>query len=299
MVTTYQTDSPTASVVYMTRDISPAGLMKAYEALGVKPQGKVAVKLSTGEGGNTHYLQPALIRDLVQRLDGTIVECNTAYAGTRNESSKHWETIKEHGFMEIAPVDLQDEEGEIEIPIEGGKRLTSDTVGSHFPNYDYYVVLSHFKGHVMGGFGGALKNISIGIASSHGKERIHSGQDEALPNAFEGDHDSFLEAMAEAATGVFNALHGNMLFINVMNNLSVDCDCDGNPHTPQMNDIGILASLDPVAVDQACVDQVYLSDDNNGPLIERMESRHAIHTVEHAVEMGLGNRNYRLIDLDA
>lgn len=243
--------------------------------------------------------QPALIKDLVQRLDGTIVECNTAYAGTRNESSKHWETIKEHGFMEIAPVDLQDEEGEIEIPIEGGKRLTSDTVGSHFPNYDYYVVLSHFKGHVMGGFGGALKNISIGIASSHGKERIHSGQDEALPNAFEGDHDSFLEAMAEAATGVFNALHGNMLFINVMNNLSVDCDCDGNPHAPQMNDIGILASLDPVAVDQACVDQVYLSDDNNGPLIERMESRHAIHTVEHAVEMGLGNRNYRLIDLDA
>ena len=201
--------------------------------------------------------------------------------------------------MEIAPVDLQDEEGEIEIPIEGGKRLTSDTVGSHFPNYDYYVVLSHFKGHVMGGFGGALKNISIGIASSHGKERIHSGQDEALPNAFEGDHDSFLEAMAEAATGVFNALHGNMLFINVMNNLSVDCDCDGNPHAPQMNDIGILASLDPVAVDQACVDQVYLSDDNNDPLIERMESRHAIHTVEHAVEMGLGNRNYRLIDLDA
>ena len=172
-------------------------------------------------------------------------------------------------------------------------------MGSHFPNYDYYVVLSHFKGHVMGGFGGALKNISIGIASSHGKERIHSGQDEALPNAFDGDHDSFLEAMAEAATGVFNALHGNMLFINVMNNLSVDCDCDGNPHAPQMNDIGILASLDPVAVDQACVDQVYLSDDNNGPLIERMESRHAIHTVEHAVEMGLGNRNYRLIDLDA
>ena len=201
--------------------------------------------------------------------------------------------------MEIAPVDLQDEEGEIEIPIEGGKRLTSDTVGSHFPNYDYYVVLSHFKGHVMGGFGGALKNISIGIASSHGKERFHSGLDVALPNAFAGDHDSFLEAMAVAATGVFNALHGNMLFINVMNNLSVDCDCDGNPHAPQMNDIGILASLDPVAVDQACVDQVYLSDDNNGPLIERMESRHAIHTVEHAVEMGLGNRNYRLIDLDA
>ena len=169
MVTTYQTDSPTAPVVYMTRDISPAGLMKAYEALGVKPQGKVAVKLSTGEGGNTHYLQPALIKDLVQRLNGTIVECNTAYAGTRNESSKHWETIKEHGFMEIAPVDLQDEEGEIEIPIEGGKRLTSDTVGSHFPNYDYYVVLSHFKGHVMGGFGGALKN-KIGRASC--RERV-------------------------------------------------------------------------------------------------------------------------------
>lgn len=298
MVTTYQTDALDAPVVYMTRDISPTGLMKAYEALDVEPQGKVAVKLSTGEGGNTHYLDPNLIKDLVHRLNGTIVECNTAYAGTRNESSKHWETIKEHGFMDIAPVDLQDEEGEIEIPVEGGRRLTGDFVGSHFPNYDYYAVLSHFKGHAMGGFGGALKNISIGVASSHGKKRIHSGQDVPLDEPFSAEQDSFLEAMAEAATGVYRALHGNMLFINVMNNLSVDCDCDGNPHAPEMKDIGILASLDPVAVDQACVDQVYLADDNNGPLIERMESRHGIHTVEHAVEMGLGSREYRLVDLD-
>lgn len=301
MTGTYQahtTDYPMAPAVYMTRDISPAGLMKAYEALGARPQGKVAVKLSTGEGGNTHYLDPNLIKDLVQRLDGTIVECNTAYAGTRDTFDAHWRTIKEHGFMEIAPVDIQDEEGEITLPVEGGRRITGDIVGSHFTNYDYYAVLSHFKGHMMGGFGGALKNISIGIASANGKKRIHSGQDEILPNHFGGEQDAFLEAMAEASSAVFNALKGNMLFINVMNHLSVDCDCDGNPHAPQMGDIGILASLDPVAVDQACVDQIYLSDDNTGPLIERMESRHGIHIIEHAVELGFGSRDYRLIDLD-
>ncbi|QOL35347.1 DUF362 domain-containing protein [Bifidobacterium lemurum] len=287
-----------APAVYMTRDISPAGLMKAYEALGARSQGKVAVKLSTGEGGNTHYLDPNLIKDLVRRLDGTIVECNTAYAGTRDTFDAHWQTIKEHGFLEIAPVDIQDEEGEITLPVEGGRRITGDIVGSHFTNYDYYAVLSHFKGHVMGGFGGALKNISIGIASANGKKRIHSGQDEILPDHFGGEQDAFLEAMAEASSAVFNALKGNMLFINVMNHLSVDCDCDGNPHAPQMGDIGILASLDPVAVDQACVDRIYLSDDNTGPLIERMESRHGIHTIEHAAELGFGSRDYRLIDLD-
>ncbi|OZG60956.1 tat (twin-arginine translocation) pathway signal sequence [Bifidobacterium lemurum] len=292
------TDYPMAPAVYMTRDISPAGLMKAYEALGARSQGKVAVKLSTGEGGNTHYLDPNLIKDLVRRLDGTIVECNTAYAGTRDTFDAHWQTIKEHGFLEIAPVDIQDEEGEITLPVEGGRRITGDIVGSHFTNYDYYAVLSHFKGHVMGGFGGALKNISIGIASANGKKRIHSGQDEILPDHFGGEQDAFLEAMAEASSAVFNALKGNMLFINVMNHLSVDCDCDGNPHAPQMGDIGILASLDPVAVDQACVDRIYLSDDNTGPLIERMESRHGIHTIEHAAELGFGSRDYRLIDLD-
>ncbi|OZG66527.1 DUF362 domain-containing protein [Bifidobacterium eulemuris] len=301
MTGTYQphiTDYPMAPTVYMTRDISPAGLMKAYEALGARPRGKVAVKLSTGEGGNTHYLDPNLIKDLVHKLDGTIVECNTAYAGTRDTFDAHWQTIKDHGFLDIAPVDIQDEEGEITLPVEGGRRITGDIVGSHFTNYDYYAVLSHFKGHVMGGFGGALKNISIGIASANGKKRIHSGQDEILPDHFSGDQDSFLEAMAEASSAVFNALKGNMLFINVMNHLSVDCDCDGNPHAPQMGDIGILASLDPVAVDQACVDQIYLSDDNTGPLIERMESRHGIHIIEHAVELGFGSRDYRLIDLD-
>lgn len=294
----HDTDYPMAANVYSTRDISPAGLMRVYEALGARPQGKVAVKLSSGEGGNTHYLQPALIKDLVQHLNGTIVECNTAYPGTRDISAHHWQTIKDHGFLDIAPCDIQDEEGEITIPVEGGKRITGDIVGSHFPNYDYYAVLSHFKGHMMGGFGGALKNISIGMASSNGKKRLHSGQDEILPNPFSGDQDSFLEAMAEAATAVFNALKGNMLFINVMNNLSVDCDCDGNPHPPVMADIGICASLDPVAVDQACVDMVYVSHDNKEPLIERIESRHGIHTIEHAVEMGLGSRDYHLIDLD-
>ena len=297
-VTTYQTDYPMASKVYFTRDISPAGLMRVYDALGARPQGKVAVKLSTGEGGNTHYLDPNLIKDLVHRLNGTIVECNTAYAGTRDTSDRHWQTIKDHGFLDIAGVDIQDEEGSIVLPVEGGRRITGDIVGSHFPNYDYYAVLSHFKGHVMGGFGGALKNISIGIASAEGKKRIHSGQDEVLDQHFSGDQDAFLEAMAEAATAVFNALQGNMLFINVMNHLSVDCDCDGNPHAPQMADIGICGSLDPVAVDQACVDMVYTAPDNNGPLLERIESRHGIHTIEHAVEMGVGSREYRLIDLD-
>ena len=300
-VNTYQshaTENAAAPAVYMTRDISPAGLMRAYEALEVSPQGKVAVKLSTGEGGNTHYLQPSLIKDLVRHLDGTIVECNTAYAGTRDTNDAHWRTIKDHGFMDIAPVDIQDEEGDIILPVKGGRRITGDIVGSHFTNYDYYAVLSHFKGHAMGGFGGAMKNISIGIASSEGKKRIHSGQDEILPQHFAGDQIAFLEAMAEAASSVYQALDGNMLFINVMNNLSVDCDCDGHPHAPQMADIGIFASLDPVAVDQACVDQVYLSDDNTGPLIERMESRQGIRIIEHAVELGFGSREYRLIDID-
>ncbi|WP_204314877.1 DUF362 domain-containing protein [Bifidobacterium aerophilum] len=298
MVTTYNTDYPMAAKVYFTRDISPAGLMRVYEALNARPQGKVAVKLSSGEGGNKHYLQPALIADLVHELDGTIVECNTAYPGTRDTSEHHWQTIREHGFTDIAPCDIQDEEGEITIPVEGGKRITGDIVGSHFPNYDYYAVLSHFKGRVMGGFGGALKNISIGMASSNGKRRLHSGGDKILDNPFSGDQDAFLEAMAEAATAVFNALKGNMLFINVMNNLSVDCDCDGNPHAPCMHDIGIFSSLDPVAVDQACVDRIYTSDEDNSAMIERIESRHGIHTIEHAVEMGLGSREYQLVDLD-
>lgn len=298
MVTTYNTDYPMAAKVYFTRDISPAGLMRVYEALNARPQGKVAVKLSSGEGGNKHYLQPALIKDLVHELDGTIVECNTAYPGTRNTSEHHWQTIREHGFTDIAPCDIQDEDGEITIPVEGGKRITGDIVGSHFPNYDYYAVLSHFKGHAMGGFGGALKNISIGMASSNGKRRLHSGGDKILDNPFSGDQDAFLEAMAEAATAVFNALKGNMLFINVMNNLSVDCDCDGNASAPCMHDVGIFSSLDPVAVDQACVDRIYTSDEDNSAMIERIESRHGIHTIEHAVEMGLGSREYQLVDLD-
>ncbi|WP_238548471.1 DUF362 domain-containing protein [Bifidobacterium biavatii] len=204
-----------------------------------------------------------------------------------------------HGFTDIAPCDIQDEEGEITIPVAGGKRITGDIVGSHFPNYDYYAVLSHFKGHAMGGFGGALKNISIGMASSNGKRRLHSGGDKILNNPFSGDQDAFLEAMAEAATAVFDALKGNMLFINVMNNLSVDCDCDGNASAPCMHDIGVFGSLDPVAVDQACVDRIYTSDEDNSAMIERIESRHGIHTIEHAVEMDLGSREYQLVDLDA
>ena len=295
----HETSDPDAPAVFFTRDISPEGLLRVYHALGVRPRGRVAVKLSTGEGGNRHYLDPNLIKDLVHELDGTIVECNTAYAGTRDTSERHWRTIREHGFLDVAPCDIQDEEGDLVIPVEGGRRITGDIVGSHFNNYDYYAVLSHFKGHAMGGFGGALKNISIGIASSKGKRRLHSGREEILANHFAGDQIAFLEAMAEAATAVFNHLKGAMLFVNVMNNLSVDCDCDGAPSAPVMADIGVCASLDPVAVDQACVDMVYASHDRKAPMVERIESRHGIRTIEHAVEMGLGRRDYRLVDLDA
>ncbi|MCM1151872.1 MAG: DUF362 domain-containing protein [Alistipes sp.] len=288
------------SVVYMTRDITPAGLDAVYEALGRKAQGKVAVKISTGEPGGNHYLKPALIGDLVRKIGGTIVECNTAYGGGRAATADHLKAAEEHGFTSIAPVDIMDADGEIALPVVGGTHLKEDFVGSHFLDYDFTVVLSHFKGHAMGGFGGALKNISIGIASSAGKAWIHTaGKTKTdlwrnLP-----EQDAFLESMAEAAKAVADHCGENILYINVMNNLSVDCDCDSHPAAPQMGDIGIFASLDPVALDQACVDQVYASEDpGKVHLIERMESRHGIRTVEHAAALGVGNREYELVDLD-
>lgn len=285
------------SKVYFTKEITSDALRKIYRALEQPLNGKVAVKISTGEPGGHNYLQPALIRDLVQELEGTIVECNTAYEGRRFTSEEHWKAIREHGFLEIAPCDIMDEEGEMSIPVTGGTHLTENFVGSHLKNYDSMLMLSHFKGHAMGGFGGALKNMSIGIASSHGKAHIHGvGIPEDLWTA---DHDSFLECMAEADQAVMDFMgRENIVYINVANRLSVDCDCDSNPHEPEMGDLGIFASIDPVALDQACVDAVYQSPDpGKAALIERMESRNGIHTVERAYELGLGNREYEIVEL--
>ncbi len=283
--------------VYFTTEITSESLQKIYHALGVTLSGKVAVKISTGEPGGHNFLQPSLIKPLVQELNGTIVECNTAYEGRRNTTEEHWKAIAEHGFPEIAPCDIMDADGEMALPVTGGQHLKVNFVGDHLKNYNSMLMLSHFKGHAMGGFGGALKNMSIGIASAHGKAHIHGvGVPEDIWTA---DHDSFLECMAEADKAVMDYMgKENIVYINVANRLSVDCDCDSNPHEPEMADIGIFASLDPVAVDQACVDAVYRSPDpGKAALIERMESRHGIHTVERAAELGLGVREYEIVTI--
>lgn len=284
--------------VYFTKEITADSLLRIYHALGRELSGKVAVKISTGEPGGYNFLQPSLIAPLVNELAGTIVECNTAYEGRRYTSKEHWQAIREHGFMDIAPCDIMDEEGEMSIPVSGkNTHLTENFVGGHLKRYNAMLMLSHFKGHAMGGFGGALKNMSIGVASSHGKAHIHGvGVPEEIWTA---DHDSFLECMAEAAKAVIDYMgEKNLLYINVANRLSVDCDCDSNPHEPEMADIGIFASVDPVAVDQACYDAViHSADPGKAALIERMESRHAIHTVERAAELGAGVREYEIIKL--
>ncbi|MBQ7577305.1 MAG: DUF362 domain-containing protein [Synergistaceae bacterium] len=287
------------STVYFTKNISPAGIMAIYNALGREPSGRVAVKLSTGEAGNTHYLSPELIGELVKKVNGTIIEGNTAYGGSRSSTAMHMQVAEDHGFTKIANVDILDSEGEISLPVVGGKHLKNDVVGSHFKNYDFVLVLTHFKGHAMGGFGGALKNISIGIASPRGKVIIHTAGTKESGSIWYDKQDDFLESMAEAAKAVSDSLDGGkkIMYISVMNHLSVDCDCDGNPSAPDMHDIGILGSLDPVALDQACVDLVYKAPDGKS-LINRMESRHGIHTVEHAAEIGLGSRNYDLVSID-
>ena len=289
------------ATVYFTKDLSAKGLMKAYNALGVQLKGKVAVKISTGEPGGHNFLQPALIQDLVKALNGTIVECNTAYAGRRSSSEEHWKAIEEHGFKAIAPCDIMDEEGDMAIPVTGGKHLKENYVGTHLKNYDSILMLSHFKGHAMAGLGGALKNMSIGVASARGKIQIHnSAKSEVFEDCFTADQDSFLESMADADQSVMDFMgRENIVYINVANRLSVDCDCDSNPHDPEMADIGIFASTDPVALDQACVDAVYASPDpGKAALIERIESRNGLHTVETAAQLGLGYRDYELIDLD-
>ena len=282
-------------VVYFTSDISPAGLMAAYEALGWIPGEKVAVKLSTGEGEKSNNLKPELIKDLVQSLNATIVECNTAYAGSRAATAEHYQVAEDRGYTAIADFQILDEYGSMEIPVENGIRLESDLVGAHFADYDSYVILSHFKGHAMAGYGGAIKNISIGLASSMGKVRIHSGGTSDT-HWHDELHTEFLEAMAEAASGVSNYLGDRIVYINVMNRLSIDCDCDPNPSEPDIHDIGILASYDPVALDQACLDLIYKAEGNER-FLHRLHELTGEHTLEHAVEMGLGSREYTLLNI--
>lgn len=291
-----------ASKVFFTKEITPESLVRIYEALDCELKGKVAVKLSTGEPGGHNFLQPALIKDLVDKLKGTIVECCTAYGGKRMDPKDHWQTIKDHGFSAIAPCDIMDENGEISIPVTGGFHLKENLVGENLAHYDSMLILSHFKGHAMGGFGGALKNISIGIASSRGKANIHTAgftSDPAILWDNLPEQDIFLESMADACESVLSYLgKENFAYVSVANNLSIDCDCDSNPHDPEMADIGIFASLDPVALDQACYDAVINSPDKGkASLIERMDSRHAIHTVEAAEKLGLGCREYEIVEI--
>jgi len=284
------------ATVYFISDISAESLVKAYQALNVQLPGKVGVKLSTGESERTNYLRPTLIGDLVQMLNGTIVECNTAYGGSRSSTAMHMQLAKDRGFTDIAEVDILDAEDSMELPIEGGNRLNVDYVGSHFANYDSFLVLSHFKGHAMAGFGGAIKNISIGFGSSMGKVWIHSGGTRTSGSIW-GDQDPFLEAMADAAKGVDACMGDNIVYISVLNRLSVDCDCDGNPSEPDMHDIGILASTDPLAIDQAAIDLVYAMPDS-GSLVARIESRNGLHTLDAAEAIGLGSRNYNLVIIE-
>lgn len=305
----------TKSKVYFTKTITPESLVRIYEALGMTLSGKVAVKISTGEAGNPNYLKPELIRDLVRKLQGTIIECNTAYLGARNDTETHLQTAREHGFTEIADVDIMDTDGELEIPVHDGKHLAVDIIGQNFANYDSMLNLAHFKGHPAGGFGGALKNQSIGIASAIGKVYIHTaGKSRDLQKFFHAfdtpenmaemlpAQDDFLESMAEAAKAIadYMAEQGKPIAcINVINNLSVDCDCVAEPEAPCMADIGIAASTDPVALDQACIDMVWNSTDlGRDHFVERVETMHGRHIIEYAEEIGLGSRDYELINLD-
>lgn len=292
------------SKVYFVKDITPENLVKIYHVLGKEAKGKVAVKISTGESAQSNHLRPELIENLVKEVDGTLVECNTAYGGNRSTTANHRRAIEERGYGKIAPVDIMDEEGYIDIPVADTKYIKYDRVGSHLANYDFLINLAHFKGHAMGGFGGVLKNQSIGIASSEGKALIHTaGEYDDPKDAFKlhRGQDAFLESMAAAAQAVHDYFKGNVIYINVMNNLSVDCDCDGHPHAPEMKDIGILASLDPVALDKACLDLVFnhqsTTGDNSAPLVQRIDSRHGTHTVDHAAAIGLGSLSYDLIDI--
>ncbi len=289
------------SKVYFTKEITPESLIKIYEKLGVNLKGNVAVKLHSGEKGNKNYLRPEFVKPLIDYVGGTVVECNTAYAGARNTTEKHKELIKEHEWDKYFRFDLMDEEGpDMVLDIPNGKILKKNYVGKNLANYDSMLVLSHFKGHKMGGYGGALKQLSIGCASSAGKSLIHTaGKTNDQYKLWDNlpEQDRFLESMADAAESVVKHFNGNIVYINVMKNLSVDCDCDGNASAPCMEDIGILASTDPISIDQACLDLVYNSTDlGKDKLIERIESRHGVHTIEAASELGFGEREYELIE---
>ncbi len=287
-----------APAVYFTSDITPEGLVRIYDTLGWKPEGKVAVKISTGEPPASNYLRPELIGDLIKDVNGTIVECNTAYGGSRASSAMHKQVAEDHGFTKIAEFDLMDEEGEAVWPMTGGTRLDKVIVGSHAENYGDWIILSHFKGHAMAGFGGAIKNVGIGISSPSGKVYVHTAGTKTSGGIWYNDQDAWLEALAEMVYG-FSSHVGkeHVVYINVMNRLSVDCDCDGRPAEPDIHDIGSLASTDPVALDQACVDLIYKAEGNES-LVKRMESLHAVHTLEHAEKIGLGSRTYELVSID-
>lgn len=295
-------DGASKPKVYMYKEISSENLLKIYDMLGRKAEGSVAVKLSTGEPGNNNYLNPDLIKDLVHKVNGTIIECNTAYGGGRADTESHLKAAADHGFTAIANVDIMDADGEVSLPVAGGKHLKEDFVGKNYPDYDFTVVLSHFKGHPMGGFGGAIKNISIGIASSAGKAWIHSaGKTKSQTEVWKNlpPQDDFLESMTEAAKAIIDHCGDRILYISVANNLSVDCDCVAKPEDPKMGDIGILASLDPVALDKACVDMVRASEDHGKiHLIERIDSRNGMHTLDYAEQLGMGSQDYELVVLD-
>ena len=291
------------SKVYFIKEITPENIIKAYNAVGKKLEGNVAVKMHSGEKGNKNYLRPEFVKDVINYVNGTVVECNTAYEGARNSTEKHLELIKEHEWEKYFPFDLLDREGpDMELDIPSGKVLKKNYVGKDLAKYDSLLVLSHFKGHAMGGYGGALKQLSIGCASSAGKTLIHTAgvtNDQTKLFGNLPEQDRFLEAMADAASSVVDYFKGNAVYINVMKNISIDCDCDGNASAPCMQDIGILASTDPVAVDQACLDLVYNSTDpGKDKLISRIESLQGVHTVEAAYDLGVGNREYELIEID-
>lgn len=286
------------STVYFSRTISPRQVLALYRQLDAPLTGKTAIKVHSGESGNQNFLCPAFWKPVIDHVGGTVVECNTAYEGSRNTTPRHWQTMKDHGWTDHFPVDILDEDGpDLELPIPNGKRIQKNYVGRHLSRYDSILVLSHFKGHPMGGYGGALKQLSIGFASSYGKAYIHGvGVPEDI---WTSDHDSFLESMADAAASVIRQFPGQAAYINVMANLSVDCDCCAVAEDPCMKDIGILASLDPVAIDQACLDLVYAATQDPGQahLLKRIESRNGVHTIEAAAALGIGSRDYTLIEI--
>lgn len=286
-----------AEKVFFSREITPEKVVEMYQLAGKELQGKVAVKLHSGEEGNQNFLKPDFWKPVIEYVKGTVVECNTAYEGSRDTTEKHLKTLEKHGWSKYFTVDLLDGKGpDLELSIPKGKRIRKNYVGKDIVNYDSMLVLSHFKGHPMGGYGGAIKQLSIGVASSFGKAYIHgAGEPEKIWTA---DHDSFLESMADAAMSVIEYFKGNLVYVNVMKNMSVDCDCCAVAEDPCMKDIGILVSLDPVAIDQACLDLVYASDDpGRDHLLERIESRNGVHTIEAAAALGYGSREYEMVEV--